>query len=359
MRVRHAHAALIVTAFLALAPVAPGAPAAAAESGLWSAGSTTLRSGPSGYVAATAGGERRLALPAGVEVEELFALGQRAFLSGRQAPQRSAPGDTPSRDVYLALIDAEGLHPLPSPAAGSENGRLRENALPLVSDADELEGLVWLEGTDRQSYAVRAATWNGRTWSAAETVAAAAPGSQLALSGATLADRSQLLVWSRFDGHDDEIVYSRRTGGRWSAALPLAADNAVPDITPAVVAVPGGALATWSRYDGHDYRVVISRFDGREWSAPAWAGPAGTTYPTLLRAGRPNLAAQSTGAAAWLTYATSSLRGWTVVELDASGHALRRGEVADAPAARPALAAQPSGEIRLLWATSASPVELQ
>ena len=155
MRVRQAHAALIVAAFLALAPGAPGAPAAAAESGLWSAGSTTLRSGPSGYVAATAGGERRLALPAGVEVEELFALGQRAFLSGRQAPQRSAPGDTPSRDLYLALIDAEGLHPLPSPAAGSENGRLRENALPLVSDADELEGLAWLEGTDRQSYAVR------------------------------------------------------------------------------------------------------------------------------------------------------------------------------------------------------------
>ena len=117
MRVRHAHAALIVTAFLALAPVAPGAPAAAAESGLWSAGSTTLRSGPSGYVAATAGGERRLALPAGVEVEELFALGQRAFLSGRQAPQRSAPGHPPSRDLYLALIDAAGPQPLPSPAA--------------------------------------------------------------------------------------------------------------------------------------------------------------------------------------------------------------------------------------------------
>lgn len=359
MRLRHAHAALIVAAFLALAPGAPSAPAAAAEPRLWSAGSTTLRSSPSGYVVAAAGGERPLALPAGVEVEELFALGQRAFLSGRQAPQRSTPGDAPSRDVYLALIDAAGLHPLPSPATDSENGRLRENAVPLVSDAEELEGLVWLEGTDRQSYAVRAATWNGRTWSAAETVAAAAPGSQLALSGATLADGTKLLVWSRFDGHDDDIVFSRWTGGRWSAPLPLAADNDVPDITPALVAVPGGALAAWSRYDGHDYRVVISRFDGREWSVPAWAGAAGTTYPTLLRTGRPDDAAQSRGAAAWLTYATSSLRGWTVVELDARGHALRRGEVADAPAARPALAAQSYGELRLLWATSASSVELR
>ncbi len=358
MHVRHALAALIVAAVLAIAPGAPS-PLAAAEPGLWSAGGTTLRGSASGYVVTTAGGERPLALPAGVEVEELFALRQRAFLSGRKAPQRTAPGDTPRSDLYLALLDAEGLHPLPSPAADAENGRLRENAVPLLSDADELEGLVWLEGTDRQSYAVRAATWNGQAWSAAETVAAAAPGSQLALSGTTLADGAKLLVWSRFDGHDDEIVYSRWTGGRWSATLPLAADNAVPDITPAVVAVPGGALATWSRYDGHDYRVVISRFDGRKWSAPAWAGPAGSTYPALLRTGRPDQATRSAGAAAWLTYASAAVRGWVVVELDAAGGALRRGEIADAPAARPALAAQPSGAIRLLWATSAKSVELQ
>ncbi|MEO8195575.1 MAG: hypothetical protein ABI689_02510 [Thermoanaerobaculia bacterium] len=356
MRTRTAPATLIVVAFLA---AAPSARAAATEPGLWSAGGTTLRGSPSGYVLRTASGERPLTLPAGVEVEELFALRQRAFLSGRQAPERPAPGDAPRRDLYLALLDAEGLHALPTPAADPDGGRLRENAVPLASNAGELAGLVWLEGADRQSYAVRAATWDGLGWSATATVAGAAPGSQLALSGATLADGSQLVVWSRFDGQDDEIVFSRLAGGRWSAALPLAADNAVPDITPAVVAVPGGALATWSRYDGHDYRVVLSRFDGQKWSAPAWVGAAGSTYPTLLPAERAERAAQSTGAAAWLTYATSSRRGWAVVELDADGHALRRGEVADAPAARPALAAQPPGEIRLLWATSARPVELQ
>ncbi len=356
MRARTAAAALIVAYCLA---AAPSAPAAATEPGLWSAGGTTLRSSPAGFVVATRSGERSLELPAGVEVEELFALRQGAFLSGREAPVKRAPGSPLRRDLYLAQVDAQGLHALPSPAADADGGRLRENAVPLASNAGELAGLVWLEGADRESYAVRAASWDGLRWSAPATVAAAAPGSQLALSGATLADSSQLVVWSRFDGQDDEIVFARLAGGHWSAPLPLAADNAVPDITPAVVAVPGGALATWSRYDGHDYRVVISRFDGREWSAPAWAGPAGSTYPTLIRAERADRPAQDSGAAAWLTYATAAVRGWAVVELGADGRALRRGEVADVPAARPALVAQPSGEIRLLWATSATPVALQ
>ena len=258
------------------------------QSGFWSAGGTSLRlpAEPSArtgevretdggaaagraYRLATRGGEREVRLPTDVEIEELFALKQGAFLSARVA----------QRDLYLALIDRDGLHALPAPRLGVR--QVRENAVPLASAAGDLAGLVWLEGTDRQSYSVRYAAWDNLRWTEPEEVAGEAAGSQLALAAATLGDGSRLLVWSRFDGQDDEIVAARYENGRWGAARPIADDNSVPDITPAVVAVPGGALATWSRYDGHDYRVVIARFDGRKWSPPTWAGPAGSTEPYL------------------------------------------------------------------------------
>lgn len=360
MRLPHTSAVGILLNLLAVAAAAVG-PASAAEPGLWSAGATTLRNSEKGYrLVTTADAERPLALPAGVEIEELFALRTSAFLSAR-AP-RSTQGET-RRDLFLGLLDGQGLHVLPTPPTSDPTARVRENAVPLASTAGELQALAWLEGRDRQSYAVRFAAWDGMRWSTPETVASAAPGSQLALSGATLADGSQLLVWSRFDGRDDEIVASRWVDGQWSPALPLAADNSVPDITPTVVAVAGGALAAWSRYDGHDYRVVVSRFDGREWSEPAWAGPAGSTYPALQRTARPEDPAASatarSGAAAWLTYASAPDRGWTVVELDAAGRNLRSCKIADAPGARPVLATQPSGTIRLRWATVERDVELQ
>lgn len=358
MRDRHA-AAPILLALLATA--ATGGPSAAAETAQWSAGPTTLRGSAKGYFVATAGAERPISLPAGVEVEELFALRRSAFLSAR-AP-RPASGEA-QRDLFLGLLDDQGLHVLPTPASNDAAERVRENAVPLASSAGDLRALAWLEGADRQSYAVRFASWDGLRWSAPETVASTAPGSQLALSGATLADGSHLLVWSRFDGRDDEVVASRFVDGEWSPAQPLAADNGVPDVTPTVVAVAGGALAAWSRYDGHDYRVVISRFNGREWSAPSWAGPAGSTYPALQRAERPDRSAagavtRDSGAAAWLTYASAADRGWTIVELDAEGRSLRRGKAADAPGARPALAMQPAGVLRLRWVEIERDVELQ
>ncbi|MEO7793686.1 MAG: hypothetical protein ABIV06_02850 [Thermoanaerobaculia bacterium] len=332
--------------------------AADARSGLWSAGGVTLRNAGNEYrlAIATADGERRLDLPAGVEVEELFALRQGALLSGRGlSAARSAGGPAPG-DLYLALLDGQGLHALPSPARDPERPVQRENAVALASLAGDLEGLVWLEGVDRQSYTIRAAAWDGLRWSDPTAVAAAAPGSQLALGGATLGDGSKLLVWSRFDGHDDEIVAARFADGQWSAARPIAAGNAVPDVTPSVVAVPGGALAAWSRYDGHEYRVVVSRFDGQTWTAPEWAGPAGSTVPFFTRG---TSAATDGKPSTWLAFASSQPRGWTAVELDSAGRALRRGTVETSTTARPALARSATGGVRLRWAAGESDVELE
>lgn len=341
MRAAHAISRLLLVA-LAVA----GDAAQASEAPLWSVGATTIRGSGASYVLTTAAGERRFDLPSGVEVEEIFALRGTAFVSARGAGADRG-------DLYLALADELGVHRLGAPDRSA--GRTRENAVPLTSPDGELAGVAWLEGTNRQSYGIRYAGWDGMRWLEPIALAEAAAGSQLALAGTTLADGSKLLVWSRFDGHDDEIVAARYDDGSWSAARPIAIDNVVPDITPSVVAVPGGALASWSRYDGHEYRLVISRFDGREWSPPAWAGPAGATEPNLSRSSGSSSGPLRT----WLTFAHVHPRGWGVLELDSSGRVLRQGSVATALGTRPALAALASGELLLRWASLESAVELQ
>lgn len=321
---------------------APTQPAQPAPPLLWSTAGSTIRGVGGNYVVETAAGASRFALPAGVEIEELYPLRQQVFLSARGGEDRAA--------LFLALADGSGLHPLPVPER--ESGRASENAVPLPSARGDLEGLVWLEGADRQSYAIRYAAWNGLAWSQPTEVAASAPGSQLALAAARLADGSRILVWSRFDGEDDEIYTARFVDGRWSPPQALAADNAVPDITPAVVAAGAGALATWSRYDGHEYRLVMSRFDGERWSSPAWVGPAGATDPALTREA-------TAGGEVWLTFASAHPRGWGVLALDTQGHLLRQGSIATAETARPALAARPGGAVQLRWPGSERDLPLE
>jgi hypothetical protein len=329
-----------VVPLIVLALGVGGDPAGAAERAFWSVGGLSIRGSSQGYVLQTSGQERAVALPPGVEIEDLFALRGSTFVSARGAGEDRG-------DLYLALADELGLHSLGSPLRQATQPR--ENAVPLTSAEGELAGVAWLEGATPRSYEVRHAAWDGMRWSEPRVVAESAPGSQLALSAATLADGSPLLVWSRFDGQDDEVVFARFANGRWSAAQPIAEDNAVPDVTPSVLAVPGGALATWSRYDGREYRLVVSRFDGGAWSPPLFFGPAGASEPRLVHAGKQT----------WLSFASARPRGWGVLEVDSSGNVLREGTVPTAIDVRPAVSLLPNGELRLRWAGSESRLELQ
>ena len=188
-------------------------------------------------------------------------------------------------ELVLFAEAADRVASLPVPTL--RIGAVRHDPQPLVADG-ELAGLAWLEGRDLRSLAVRFARWVGEGWERPHTVAAPGPGSQLALAAARLADGSWLLAWSRYDGGDDEVVWSRSAGSdgaAWSPPRRIAADNAVPDVTPALAAAPGGgAVAAWSRYDGEDYRVVTARFDGRRWTVPRVVGPAGSLEPSWERA---------------------------------------------------------------------------
>ncbi|HEX2251783.1 MAG TPA: hypothetical protein VHQ65_00785, partial [Thermoanaerobaculia bacterium] len=199
----------------------------------------------------------------------------------------------------------------------------------VLTAAGGLAGLAWLEGDRRGALGVRFARWTGERWTRPEPVAAPGPGTQIALAGTRLADGSLLLLWAAYDGEDDEILWSRRgADGTWSRPHALGFGNSVPDVTPAVTALPGGgALAAWSRFDeaSAQYLVMAARFDDGAWSAPHAVAPPGTAFPSFE-------ATPDDAATPRLLVRTAAPRGWAVLELDADGRPRR---VAHAEAAAP------------------------
>ena len=165
------------------------------------------------------------------------------------------------------MVLTESAVPLPNPTG--DRNLLQLSPVWLTTGKGPI--LAWLEGGDLQRLAVRSARWSKGKWVEYRTVAPAGPGSQLALIGRDFGGRPTLL-WSAFDGHDDEILWSRlepSKGGRWSRPQRVTENNDVPDLTP-TIAVRGGKLhAAWAHYDGEVYRVVSSTFDGLRWSRAA------------------------------------------------------------------------------------------
>jgi hypothetical protein len=277
-------------------------------------------------------------LPEGAELETTASLEAGWLAVGTQ------PAAGGARELLLLTGDSRTVSALPSPPG--RTGTLRQAPLPLI-DGDHLAGLAWLEGESRRSLGVRFAAWNGAGWDMPQVVAPPGPGSQLALTAARLSDGSWLLAWSAFDGKDDEIVWSQGRNGSWSRAQRVTADNAVPDITPALTAVPGGALLAWSRYDGNDYRIVTSRFRNGRWTQPETAARAGSFYPTFepTESGKP-----------LLLYRTAVPQGWEALTLDTAGRPLRHAAVqADSPSDnkdRPQVTATAAG-VAFRWPAAA------
>lgn len=222
--------------------------------------------------------------------------------------------------------------------------RIRQSAVPLVLDGT-LAGVAWLEGDDFSSLAVRCARLGDQGWGAAETVSPPAPGGQVALSGAVLADGSWLLVWSRYDGEDTETVWSRSAArDEWTPVALVHEPNDVPDVTPTLIATRSGALVAWSAYDGHTLRLRLSRLDGDGWRDTGYRGPAAAVYPTFV----PALDGP------WLLFKTVVPYGWSVMQVDDSGRELRRATVGAARRERPLVRAVAAGAdnpaaVRFLW----------
>jgi hypothetical protein len=277
-----------------------------------------------------------LDLPPGGELTALAAASDGWLAAGSLA---AADGH---RRLLLLAGDRGRARRLPAPPR--QTGRMRRDPVPLV-DGGRLAGLAWLEGEDDRALGVAAAMVGADgAWRSPEWVSRPGAGSQLALTGAVLADGSWLLAWSAVDGRDDEIAWSRREGeGGWLPPGRASADNDVPDITPALAAAGEGALLAWSRYDGNDYRLMLARFADGAWRDERVAGGAATLYPAF--AGdreRPVL-----------TYRSAVAGTWVAEELDVHGRARRRAEVASARADRPVVA--PVAGLGLTWPGGGDP----
>src|SRR5687768_9414308 len=236
-------------------------------------GASLVVSGQTARLETADGSRLRLELPPGAVVASLQPVGDGWLVAG----SRQAPG-APAR-LFFSLHESGAARLLSAPGPAEAHSR-QLHPLPFV-DAGRLAGAVWLEGDRETSLGVRAAAWNGRRFGPAVWVAPPGPGSQLALAGAVLADGSWLLAWTAFDGADDEVLWSRRVGRVWQPPARVEADDAWPDITPALTAAPGGALLAWSAYDGSSYRTVVARFSGQAWQRPRPVGEAGALYPAF------------------------------------------------------------------------------
>jgi hypothetical protein len=188
----------------------------------------------------------------------------------------------------------------------SERGSLQ--LAPTWLPGQRLPHLVWLEGDDPQGLEIRAAAWNGKRWTRQHTIAPRAPGSQLGLTAVEFGGQP-LVVWTAFDGHDDEVLWSILAGKHWSHARRLDADNSVPDVAPALALASGGVLAAWNRMENNSYRVAMARFDGSRWGAVTLAGPPSSSTPVFIEG------AQELG----LLYRTGNPAGFELLELDAFG----------------------------------------
>lgn len=277
------------------------------------------------------GGETlRLKVPERAEVSALASLDR-----GGWAAVGSSRGEDGRRRLFLLIGDRSGSRPVPEPPG--QRGMERRGAVLLVEDG-RLAGLAWLEGDGDGALAVRAAAWDGQAWRTPEPISIPGPGSQLALTGAVLADGSWLLAWSAFDGKDDEIVWSRRTAEGWSPVRPMSS-NTVPDVTPALVFSGKNALMAWSRYDGHSYRLHLARFADGRWLDERVAAAAGSLFPSF----------QDSEDGLYLLYRTAWPKGWSVQEIDGAGKVLREdGVLSDSPE-RPVIAGRSASGIRLRW----------
>ena len=261
-----------------------------------------------GAVLAVKGRRARVSLPGGARGGFRLRRDERLLGFSQLATGWIATGIRLSGDgVDHSLVANLGRGPRRLTVPATRSGAVRTAPVPVI-DGGRLVGLAWLEG-DLHALAVRAGRIEDGSFTAVETVSPAPPrGSQTGLTAAVLADGSWLLAWSRFDGRDDEIAWSRRRpGGGWSAPRGLTA-NAAPDVTPQLLARGSGALLAWSGLR-QEYEVFLAGFDGTRWTEPRSLGVRGTLTPAFRRLAE----------ADYLLVRSAWPGGWTAFRLDGEG----------------------------------------
>jgi len=283
-------------------------------------------------VAAASGAELEIPLDAGVRFRAVKAAEGGCVAAGVR------------NESALLLIHADLLGNTSSPESLSwgeperlvtptPGGHYVSEPTPLVENGT-LEGMLWLAGDGPRSTGVLFAEFLGDHWGPTEVVSPPGEGSQIALATTTLDNGSVLALWSAYDGTDDEIVWSRYEDHTWSTPRPVAADNWVPDITPAVTILGDKPVAVWSRYEDGGYRLVMSRLIDGSWSTPLPFAATGSLFPRFDRSEDGTL----------LIYRDARSGVWNVLKLDENLQTTARAAIETGGAVEPAvLDAGPDG----------------
>lgn len=277
------------------------------------------------------GGEIQVELPPGASIRDVEPTAHGWLAAGRLPTANGT-------DLLLVEGGETGADLLPVPKRGP--GRYRGQPVLLLEDR-QLVGLAWAAGNGPRELEIWAAVWQEGQWGLPELVSPRGPGSQLAPAGAVLGDGTWLLVWAAFDGLDDEIVWSRRSGGTWTPPESLHVANDVPDLTPDLVAIDGGALAVWSWFDGNDYRLKTARWLRDRWHESEAFGGQGSGVPRLML----------TDDGILLLFQAVEPASWTVLEMDRAGTDRRIAIVPEETNERPMLVVREDEATVLRWPT--------
>lgn len=244
-----------------------------------------------------------------------------------------------STGLIVIERSGQGTQRLAPPALQRHPWQIRP---ALAVRGDELAGMAWLEGPDLSSLSVRTAARAEGTWRDVTIVAPPARGSQTGLVLIVMDDGNWLLVWSAFDGKDDEILWSTGQQDGWSVPRRLGKNNSVPDIMPALVSTPDGALLTWSRLIDGQYQLMMSKFEAGGFSQPRVFGPPGSLEPGFVVLDGRLL----------LLYRHAWPQGWAITELSTDGRMQRLAVLSDGTPSRPILVRSSGENVELRWAGS-------
>ncbi|MFT3775423.1 MAG: hypothetical protein QM820_59510 [Minicystis sp.] len=195
---------------------------------------------------------------------------------------------------YYAAFSGGTWSPLAEQVGGTNQsfGPMPAAIAALGDDA----ALVFFDGTSGANQPTAqdctGGTWQTKALMGSDASATSMP-SVVAMTGGTA---DLMAIYARGDG---TIVYQTRTGGAWSAALPIGNASTSTAERPALAALPGGQAVMAFR--GTDNNLYYAKYDGT-----AWAGPTAFGTPNVAISATPVLARGIGGAMAEIAFVKTS-----------------------------------------------------
>ncbi len=130
----------------------------------------------------------------------------------------------------------------------------------IKSGDDNILGVAWIEGETLRKTRIVVSRLVDGVLLAPRVISDIGPGSQTGLKAAS--NKETILVWSRFDGKDDEIFfsYSSDTLSDWTHPIPIT-NNDTPDVLPFVISCKKGFTVLWNSFIDNGYYPMLAKIE--------------------------------------------------------------------------------------------------